>query len=219
MKGRWALAACAPLAALAFAGAARAQEQVHVDGSVVVYDGANQRMSKGAHPFGRLVSGGQPKSHSHGHGTPTPPPELAQAIRESADRHQLDAHLVEAVAWQESHYKSSARSAKGAQGTMQLMPATARAVGVDPTDDHANIEGGVIYLASMMNRFGGDKEKALAAYNAGPGAVARYGGVPPYRETKAYVSSIMGRLSAPDEPADEALGPVQGRMSGLAPDR
>jgi soluble lytic murein transglycosylase-like protein len=219
MKGRWALWACAPLLAALAVGAQAQVLQVHVDGSVVVYDGANQRMSKGAHPFGRVISGGQTRSHSHGAGTPAPPPELAQTIRDSADRHQVDAHLVEAVAWQESHYKASARSAKGAQGTMQLMPATARAVGVDATDAKSNVEGGVIYLASMMNRFGGDKEKALAAYNAGPGAVARYGGVPPYRETKAYVSSIMGRLNAPDGPAEEDLTPVKVRMSGLTPDR
>ena len=77
---------------------------------------------------------------------------------------------------------------------MQLMPGTARRLGVDPDDPNGNIDGGVQYLSSMMHRFGGDQAKALAAYNAGPGAVERYGGVPPYAETKAYVESILGHL-------------------------
>ncbi|HEY5288792.1 MAG TPA: lytic transglycosylase domain-containing protein, partial [Caulobacteraceae bacterium] len=128
-----------------------------------------------------------------------------------------DARLVEAVAWQESHYNSSARSRKGARGTMQLMPSTARALGVDSTDESGNVEGGVIYLSKMMNQFNGDEAKALAAYNAGPAAVTRYGGVPPYRETRAYVHSIMGRLGEADGPAAEDLTPLKARISGLEP--
>jgi len=223
MRGRLTTrAACqALLAALVRAGAAHAQEQVHVDGSVVMYDGANQRMSRGAQPFGRVISSTAPR-HAHSRGqlkaTPAPPPELAEAIRDSASRHQVDPKLVEAVAWQESHYKSSAMSRKGARGTMQLMPSTARGLGVDASDAKDNVEGGVIYLSKMMNQFNGDQEKALAAYNAGPAAVARYGGVPPYRETQAYVHSIMGRLGASDGPPEEDGTPVRGRMSGLTPE-
>jgi len=206
-------------ATIAFAGVAHAQvEQVHVDGSVVIYDGASQRMSPGAHPFSRVISGGPARSRGHGGGTPAPPPELAQAIHDSAGRHQVDEKLVAAVAWQESHYDNSRVSAKGARGAMQLMPATARSLGVDSADANGNVEGGVVYLAKMMNQFGGDKEKALAAYNAGPGAVARYGGVPPYRETQAYVHSIMGRLSAPDAPAAEDLTPLRSRNNALRTD-
>jgi len=221
MRGRCGFAArVALLATVALAGAAQAQVlQVHIDGSVVMYDGATERMSQGAHPFSRVISPGPGHRHSHSGGTPAPPPELAQAIHDSADRHQVDARLVEAVAWQESHYNSSATSAKGARGAMQLMPSTARSLGVDSTDTNGNVEGGVIYLAKMMSQFGGDKEKALAAYNAGPGAVARYGGVPPYRETQAYVHSIMGRLNAPDGPAAEDLSPLRGRMSAVTADR
>ena len=207
------------LTATGMAGLARAQvEQVHIDGSVVLYDGASQRMSRGAQPFARTISGGP--SHVYaggkGHAAPAPPPALAQAIHDSADRHQVDPRLVEAVAWQESHYNQSAASPKGARGTMQLMPATARSLGVDTSTTASNVEGGVIYLAKMMSQFNGDTPKALAAYNAGPGAVMRYGGVPPYRETQAYVHSIMGRLGAPQGPAAEDQTPLKGRMSGLS---
>ena len=104
--------------------------------------------------------------------------------------------LVEAVAWQESRYNQAAVSPKGAMGVMQLMPETARRLGVDAADLKSNIDGGVAYLGQMLDRFEGDLPRALAAYNAGPEAVQRYGGVPPYAETKAYVRAILGRLSA-----------------------
>ena len=85
-------------------------------------------------------------------------------------------------------------SAAGAIGEMQLMPATARALGVDPWDTRDNFRGGAAYLGGLVHRYDGDLIRALAAYNAGPGAVDRYGGVPPYRETQAYVAAIMNRL-------------------------
>ena len=85
-------------------------------------------------------------------------------------------------------------SPAGAIGEMQLMPSTARSLGVDPWDTRDNFRGGAIYLGSLMHRYDGDLIRALAAYNAGPGAVDRYGGVPPYRETRAYVAAIMNRL-------------------------
>lgn len=125
---------------------------------------------------------------------PAPPQATADAIHAAAERHQVDERLVTAVAWRESGFNPHAVSSKGARGTMQLMPGTARRLGVDLDDPNGNIDGGVQYLSSMMHRFGGDQAKALAAYNAGPGAVERYGGVPPYAETKAYVDSILGRL-------------------------
>jgi soluble lytic murein transglycosylase-like protein len=123
------------------------------------------------------------------------PHEVAMAIQDSATRHAVNAPLVEAVAWQESRFHQQAVSPKGAVGVMQLMPATARSLGVDAADLHGNIDGGVTYLSLMLQRFEGDLPRALAAYNAGPEAVQRYGGVPPYAETKAYVRAILDRLA------------------------
>lgn len=124
----------------------------------------------------------------------------ADAVREqistAASAYALDPKLVEAVAWRESRFRTEARSDKGAIGVMQLMPGTARDLGVDPHDPVQNIRGGALYLRRMMSAFGGDVRLALAAYNAGPAAVRRHGGVPPYAETQAYVTSILGRMAA-----------------------
>jgi soluble lytic murein transglycosylase-like protein len=98
---------------------------------------------------------------------------------------------------------------------MQLMPGTARALGVDASDPDSNIDGGADYLSQMMHRFGGDEAKALAAYNAGPGAVERYGGVPPYAETRAYVTSILGHLSSPDREVAEIPVALKVRMAAF----
>jgi soluble lytic murein transglycosylase-like protein len=124
------------------------------------------------------------------------PSDIAAQIGLASARHGLDPALATAVAWRESRLNRAALSPRGAIGVMQLMPGTARMLGLDPTDTAANIEGGVTYLSQLMRHYGGDIVKALAAYNAGPGAVDRYGGVPPYRETVAYVGAILDRLSA-----------------------
>ena len=109
-----------------------------------------------------------------------------------ARNHGLAPGLLEAVAWQESRGRMSAVSVKGALGVMQLMPSTAAELGVNPGDLADNIRGGALYLRRQLDRFG-SVPLALAAYNAGPGAVLRYGGIPPYRETRDYVAKIMGR--------------------------
>lgn len=109
----------------------------------------------------------------------------AQAMRQG-----LPPSLLRAVAWQESRGRPTAVSRKGALGIMQLMPATAAALGVDPRDSTDNLRGGAIYLRRQLDRFG-SVPLALAAYNAGPGAVSRFGGIPPFRETRAYVAAIM----------------------------
>jgi soluble lytic murein transglycosylase-like protein len=101
-----------------------------------------------------------------------------------------------AVGWRESRFQQDAISPKGAVGVMQLMPATARSLGVDPHDLAANIEGGAAYLAQLLRQFGGDVPLSLAAYNAGPGAVARFHGAPPFTETTAYVQAVLTRRSA-----------------------
>jgi soluble lytic murein transglycosylase-like protein len=111
-----------------------------------------------------------------------------------AARHGLDPALVLAVAGVESALRPDAVSPKGAQGLMQLMPATAAELGVsDPFDPEANLDGGARYLCQMLDLYNGDVRKALAAYNAGPGAVRRYGGVPPYRETSQYIQRVLAK--------------------------
>jgi soluble lytic murein transglycosylase-like protein len=114
-------------------------------------------------------------------------------IRQHADRHGVSADLVRAVIQAESGFNRWAVSPKGAMGLMQLMPATARELGVrDPFHPGENIRGGVTYLAQLLNRFNQDVTLALAAYNAGAERVERYNGVPPYRETRDYVKKITG---------------------------
>lgn len=122
-------------------------------------------------------------------------PTLEAYVTEAATKYGVDPTLVRAVAWQESRFRWSAVSAKGAIGVMQLMPETASWLGVDPYDPRDNIFGGVAYLSTLLDRFGGDVRLALAAYNAGPEAVTRHRGIPPYRETQNYVKAISERLS------------------------
>jgi soluble lytic murein transglycosylase-like protein len=105
------------------------------------------------------------------------------------------------VVWQESRWRENAVSPVGARGLAQLMPGTARYLGVNADDPFANLEGGARYLREQLDRFDGDLEKALAAYNAGPGRVERANGVPNIRETKQYVAAIMGRLANHARPA------------------
>ncbi|WP_293376702.1 lytic transglycosylase domain-containing protein [Phenylobacterium sp.] len=119
---------------------------------------------------------------------------LSQVIADAAVRNRISSDLVSAVAWQESHFRQSAVSSRGAVGVMQLTAVAARDVGVDRFDTSQNIQGGAAYLRRMMDRYSGDLHLTLAAYNAGPGAVDRYRGVPPFQETQAYVSAILARL-------------------------
>ncbi|HEY0143685.1 MAG TPA: lytic transglycosylase domain-containing protein [Thermoanaerobaculia bacterium] len=121
------------------------------------------------------------------------PPQFDAYIREAARTHGVDPRLVAAVVRRESAWNPNAVSRVGAGGLMQLMPATARFLGVtDVFDARQNIHGGTRYLRTLLDTFNGDLDLALAAYNAGPGAVARYKGVPPYRETQAYVAAVRG---------------------------
>ncbi len=120
--------------------------------------------------------------------------DFERLVADAARRHDLDPALVMAVIGIESGFQPQAVSPKGAQGLMQLMPGTARDLGVaDPFDPAANLDGGSRYLSSLVARYDGDLAKALAAYNAGMGAVARHGGVPPYAETRRYVRKVLGR--------------------------
>ena len=120
----------------------------------------------------------------------------------AANQYGVDPNLALAVAKQESGYNqfssngSVLKSSVGAMGVMQLMPATAASLGVDPTDQTQNINGGVKLLSQLLTQFNGNASLALAAYNAGPGNVTKYGGVPPFAETQNYVSSIMANYTA-----------------------
>jgi soluble lytic murein transglycosylase-like protein len=122
--------------------------------------------------------------------------EYGDLIAEHAAAQGVEPDLVRAVIQAESAFNPRARSSKGAMGLMQLMPATAAEYGVlDPYDPGDNIRGGVAYLKSLLTRYDDRVELALAAYNAGPGAVERYGGtIPPYRETMDYVDRIQGTM-------------------------
>lgn len=124
------------------------------------------------------------------------PARYAAKITELSHRFDLSPSLLEAVVWQESRWRENAVSPAGARGLAQLMPGTARYLGVDPDDPASNLEGGARYLREQLDRFDGDLEKALAAYNAGPGRVIRAGGIPNIRETKHYVAGIMNRLAS-----------------------
>lgn len=118
-------------------------------------------------------------------------------VAQLAAKYDLSPALIDALVWQESRWRHDAVSPVGARGLAQLMPGTARQLGVNPDDPHANLEGGARYLRQQLDAFGGNLEKALAAYNAGPGRVRQAGGIPAIRETQQYVSAIIGRLSAP----------------------
>jgi soluble lytic murein transglycosylase-like protein len=120
------------------------------------------------------------------------PTQYDAQITAAAAKYGLDPALLKGLIRQESNFDPAARSGAGAQGLTQLMPATAASLGVDAGDPAQAIDGGARYLKQQLDRFGGDPSKALAAYNAGPGAVAKFGGVPPYAETQAYVRKVLG---------------------------
>ena len=120
--------------------------------------------------------------------------EIDNLITKYADKNGLDEDFVKAVINQESGFNPNATSHCGAMGLMQLMPATAQGLGVtNAYDAEQNIEGGTKYLKGLMDRFDNDKQLALAAYNAGPNAVKKYGGIPPYAETQNYVKKVLSK--------------------------
>lgn len=126
--------------------------------------------------------------------TTTSRSEIDNLITKYADKNGLDEDFVKAVINQESGFNPNATSHCGAMGLMQLMPATAQGLGVvDAYNPEQNIEGGTKYLKGLMDRFGGDKSLALAAYNAGPNAVKKYNGIPPYAETQNYVKKVLSK--------------------------
>ncbi|GMA52135.1 hypothetical protein GCM10025857_34920 [Alicyclobacillus contaminans] len=121
---------------------------------------------------------------------------IESAIQTASDRYGIPTSIIRSVIEQESGMNPTATSPAGAIGLMQLMPDTAAALGVNPWDPAQNIDGGTRYLAQLLSQFHGDMRSALAAYNAGPGAVQAYGGVPPYPETQNYVQQVLSRANA-----------------------
>lgn len=139
---------------------------------------------------------------------PLPDAALEPVIVRHADSYQLDPKLVRAVIQVESGYNPGAVSRKGAMGLMQLMPGTATLLAVnDPWDPDENVRGGAAYLRRMLDRFEGRLELAVAAYNAGPAAVERHGGIPPYPETRDYVRKVLALYRGVDRP-DQAVRPL-----------
>jgi soluble lytic murein transglycosylase-like protein len=148
-------------------------------------------------------------------------PGIAETVDRIARQNQLSPRLVHSVIQAESNYDPNAVSPKGAQGLMQLIPATARRFGVanvfDPAD---NIQGGARYLKHLLELYKGDETLALAAYNAGEGAVSRYGGVPPFSETQGYVAKVRRRLAGDTEPPTSVTEPrtsVSGELTEAIP--
>lgn len=190
------------------APAARAQViEISDDGQVTTYDRPTAFVDGAARPLfavaDRTNGADWPTTKSA-----TPPVSIGPTIANAARAEGLQPELLAAVAWQESRGRMTALSPKGAIGVMQLMPGTAREIGVNPHDPTENIMGGARYLRRQIDRFG-TVPLALAAYNAGPAAVSRFGGIPPYRETRSYVSSILARL--------QAAGIADRRIATVAP--
>lgn len=125
------------------------------------------------------------------------PERFRARVAELAAKYDISPTLLEAVVWQESRWNAGAVSRVGARGLTQLMPGTARQLGVNSADPMANLEGGARYLRMQLDAFGGDIERALAAYNAGPARVQKAGGIPAIRETQLYVAAIMAHLTDP----------------------
>jgi soluble lytic murein transglycosylase-like protein len=146
---------------------------------------------KPVNPALGLQAGG---ADAPGRGAPAPvaPAEIDALVEQNASMWQVDPALIKAVIANESGFNANATSKVGAQGLMQLMPETAASLGVrDAYDPAQNVAGGARYLRGLLDRFGGDKRLAIAAYNAGPGAVEKYRDVPPYAETQSYVQNVL----------------------------
>ena len=147
-------------------------------------------------PVALALAEDQPRQ-APAHKTEEQPNEVPQApfeqiINRAASTHEVDPHLIKAIIMAESRYNPRAVSKRGARGLMQLMPVTAKSLGVeDSFDPEENINGGVMYFRKLLDRFDGNVEFALAAYNAGSRYVRKYGGVPPFRQTRTYIHKVF----------------------------
>ena len=194
---------------LLMSASAFSQELIIVDcskespsGDIVIYDtGKKQDKMKTSEPEIFLLSAPEHFDkkndyiHNYTHKRAVAPEEIQAIVKEISSDFGIDPEFILAVIEVESGFNPSAVSPAGAIGLMQLMPGTADALGVDPWDIRQNIYGGIKYLRFQLDRFN-STELALAAYNAGPGAIIKYGGIPPYEETKFYVNAVMSIYSS-----------------------
>jgi soluble lytic murein transglycosylase-like protein len=195
------VAAMVVAAGVAASPAAAQVMDIAPDGTVSVRQGSGAATWEVVSPASdkTVDQNGQPilPAYAYSQTAPAPvPPQFATALTHAAAAANVSPTLLSALVWQESRWNPQAVSPKGAMGLAQLMPATARNLGVNPADPIANLNGGARYLRMLLDQFDGDVEKALAAYNAGPGRVRSAGGVPAIAETRNYVSSIVRRISA-----------------------
>lgn len=195
-------AAAIGVAASVFAYPASAQVMdIASDGTVSVRQGSGAATFEVVSPASDKVvdQNGEPVLPAWAYTDTSPPPvppQYAAALTQAAAAANVSPTLLSALVWQESRWNQGAISPKGAIGLAQLMPATARTLGVNPADPVANLNGGARYLRQLLDEFNGDVERALAAYNAGPGRVHSSGGVPAIAETRNYVASIVRRVSS-----------------------
>ncbi len=142
----------------------------------------------------------------------------APLVEQAAARYGLNPAILHGLIQQESGFDPSARSSAGALGLTQLMPSTAASLGVaEPLDPAQSIEGGARYLSQLLQQFAGNTADALAAYNAGPGAVVQYGGVPPYSETQQYVSKVLGYAAAYSQGSESHPPALAAEATAVAP--
>lgn len=189
---------------------------------VVFVSLAESGVKVGTSPDGRkIIYNESPAQHARRYSTkmsPVPDTELVPLIERHSLAQNLDPRLVRAVIQAESGYNRRALSNKGAMGLMQLMPMTAKQLRVgDPWNAEENVRGGTTYLRQLLDRFEGRLEWAVAAYNAGPGAVERHRGIPPYRETREYVRRVLTLYQGSAAPLPRVTTASRGTARPAAP--
>ena len=170
-----------------------------ITGAPVQLPGLPQQAQDGAGSFASMLQSQMAAqgSESSAQGAPDapamlPPAQIDALVSDNAQSQNVDPALIKAIIANESGFNANATSNVGAQGLMQLMPGTAAGLGVTNSYDPAqNVAGGTKYIKGLLDHFNGDVRLAVAAYNAGPGAVEKYGGVPPYAETQNYVQNVL----------------------------